>query len=58
MVKITDNQINEALEMSKKSPLTKKFGALLIYNGKIISKGYNYYNNAFTDNVRQCLLCS
>ena len=58
MYKITEEQINEALEMSKKSPLIKKFGALLIYNGKVVSKGYNYYNSAFTDNVRHCLLCS
>ena len=58
MPKITQNHINKALDISKKSPVNKKFGALLIYNGRIISKGYNYHRNWLTDNVSQCLLCS
>ena len=58
MPKITQEHINEALNLSKKSPVQKKFGALLIYKGRIISRGYNYYRNSLTDNVSQCLLCS
>lgn len=45
--------INEAL----KSPLSKKYGAVLVYKGKIISRGYNYDTHICSSN-RQCLLCS
>jgi deoxycytidylate deaminase len=58
MPKITENHIEAALHMSKKSPVQKKFGALLIYRGKIISAGYNYYNNGITNNATQCILRS
>lgn len=56
MPKITEEHINEAIRMSRKSPVNKKFGAVMIYNGKIVSKGYNYYNKAISDNTKCCLL--
>lgn len=56
MSKITNEHINVAIYESLKSPVHKKFGALLIYRGKIISKGYNYHNNSISNNVRHCLL--
>lgn len=56
MPKITEEQIENALRISKKSPVHKKFGCLLIFKNKIISEGYNYYNNGITDDVRYCLL--
>lgn len=57
MPKITENQISDALNASRKSPMHKKFGAILINNGKIISVGYNYYKGSCTNNITQCLLC-
>jgi len=57
MVKITEEHINIALQLSKKSCIQKKFGALLIYKGKIISSGYNHHNGVgYSDDVRYCLL--
>lgn len=59
MVKITEEHIDIALQLSKKSPIQKKFGALLIYNRKIISTGFNYHNGTgkgISDDVRYCLL--
>ncbi|QKF93577.1 CMP deaminase domain-containing protein [Fadolivirus algeromassiliense] len=43
---------NEAL----KSPMSKKYGAVLIYNNKIISRGHNYYK--YIGPLKEnCLLC-
>jgi hypothetical protein len=56
MPKITEEQIDKALQISKKSPVHKKFGCLMIYKGKIISEGFNYYYKGITDDVRYCLL--
>jgi deoxycytidylate deaminase len=55
MVKITNEQIDIALQLSRKSCIQKKFGALLIYQGKIISSGFNHHNGTGTglsDDVR------
>ncbi len=55
-----NNSINhfaeEALSEAKKSPLDRKYGALLIHNNKIISRGFNYYKSNMTSNVKCCLL--
>jgi deoxycytidylate deaminase len=56
MSKISEEHIYKALCESLKSPVNKKFGAVLIYRGKIISSGYNYHNNSITNNIKQCLL--
>lgn len=59
MVKITEEHIDIALKLIEKSPIKKKFGALLIYNRKIISTGFNYHNGTgkgISDDVRYCLL--
>jgi deoxycytidylate deaminase len=56
--KITQNHIDVALHASAKSPMYKKFGAILMSpNGEIISVGYNRPINGITDDVKQCLLC-
>ena len=57
MSKPSQDHINSALQASKKSTMHKKFGAVLIYNGKIISIGYNKPIGNITDSVNQCLLC-
>lgn len=36
---VATTAINEAM----KSPMAKKYGAVLVHNGKIVSKGYNHY---------------
>jgi|SaaInlStandDraft_5_1057022.scaffolds.fasta_scaffold47976_1 deoxycytidylate deaminase len=59
MVKITNEQIDIALQLANKSCIQKKFGALLIYKNKIISSGFNHHNGTGTglsDDVRYCLL--
>lgn len=35
--------INEAIKEAKKSPMKNKYGALLIFRNKIISRGYNKF---------------
>ncbi len=55
MPKITEDHIMKALYLSKKSPVHKKFGCLLIYKGKVISKGFNHYNKGIADDIRYCL---
>ena len=56
MTKITQEHISKALTVSKKSPMNKKFGALLIHKGKVVSIGYNYYDNVYKGDNTQCLL--
>jgi deoxycytidylate deaminase len=46
----------EALSEAKKSPLSRQYGAVLIYNNKIISRGFNYYKSNITSNLKCCLL--
>ena len=58
MPRITDNHIETALHEARKSPVKKKFGAILIHNGRIVSTGYNYYTSGLTDDARHYLLCS
>lgn len=41
---------------AKKSPMIKKHGAVLIYRGKIISKGYNNYSSTNGIHTQYCLL--
>lgn len=35
----------EAKKQALKSPMNNKYGAVLVYNNKIISRGYNYYTS-------------
>jgi|SaaInlStandDraft_4_1057021.scaffolds.fasta_scaffold01355_5 deoxycytidylate deaminase len=56
MPKFTKDQLEIALRASLKSPVQKKFGAVLIYKKKIISVGYNYYCGGLPANPTQCLL--
>ena len=46
----------EALSEAEKSPLSRKYGAVLIHNNKIISRGFNYYKSNITSNIKCCLL--
>jgi deoxycytidylate deaminase len=46
----------EALAEAKKSPLDSQYGALLIHNNKIISRGFNYYKSNISSNLKCCLL--
>lgn len=32
-----------AIREAMKSPMAKKYGAVLVHNGKIVSRGHNYY---------------
>ncbi len=34
--------VNLAYQEALKSPLKKKYGAVLIYRNKVVGKGYNY----------------
>jgi deoxycytidylate deaminase len=45
---------SEAEKEALKSPMSKKYGAVLVYNNKIISRGFNYYKHI--GNNRQCPL--
>ena len=38
-----DYFVLEAKKEASKSPMSKKYGAIIIYNNKIISRGHNYY---------------
>lgn len=44
------NFIDEALKEANKSPMKNKYGALLIYRNKIISRGYNKFKGKPTNN--------
>lgn len=46
----------EAVKEALKSPMSKKYGAVLIHKGKIISRGYNYDTCPSSTN-KCCLLC-
>jgi deoxycytidylate deaminase len=49
----------EALNQAKKSSVTHKCGAILVYRNKIVSKGYNYHRcDRISTNTKSCLLCS
>lgn len=48
--------IQEALLEAKKSPMTAKYGAVLVYRNRIISKGYNTYKPPISNSSRYCLL--
>ena len=55
------NYLQESLLVAQKSPMTTKYGAVLVHNGNIISKGYNNWTGpiySFKHNFidSQCLL--
>lgn len=49
--------VERAVQCAKKSPMEVKYGAVLIYNGKVVSEGFNCYSNKFTLN-KYCVLCN
>ena len=49
-------QLQKFSNVKQYSPVQKKFGALLVYRGRIISTGYNYYSDGLPSNIKQCLL--
>jgi hypothetical protein len=51
-----DYFVSIAVEEARKSHMSQKYGAVLIYRNKIISKGHNYDTHISTLN-RSCLLC-
>ena len=52
-----DHYTSVAFEEGLKSPVQNRYGAVLVYRNKIISKGFNYYKHTIT-NSRQGVLCS
>jgi len=48
--------VSVAIEEARKSLMKSKYGAVLVYRNKIISKGYNYDTHINTLN-KSCLLC-
>lgn len=51
-----DYFVLEAKKEALKSPMNKKYGTVLIYNKKIISRGYNYYK--CIGELKDNLLCA
>ena len=55
-----NNSINyfsqQALTEARKSPMSRQYGAILIHNNKVISRGFNYYKSNITSNLKCCLL--
>lgn len=49
-----DHFVFNAKREALKSPMSKQYGAILVYNNKIISRGYNYYKHI--GNNRECPL--
>jgi deoxycytidylate deaminase len=50
--------IQEAFNEANKSSLMKKFGAVIVYRNKIISRGHNCHTGVFSSNehLKQYLL--
>lgn len=48
--------IEIAKKEALKSPLKHKYGAVLIYKNKVISKGYNFFKKSLSSNVNQYVL--
>ena len=46
-----DQFIQLAFEQSLKSPMSKKHGAVIVKNGKVLSTGWNRYNNRSMQNI-------
>ena len=41
---------------ASKSPMKESYGALLVYRGKVISKGYNNYSGKIRRIQNSCIL--
>lgn len=41
------NPVKLAISESKKSTMTSRHGCVAVYNGKVVAKGYNYYDECF-----------
>ncbi len=48
--------IQEAYLEALKSPMATNYGAVLVYQNKIISKGHNHYKSNITNSLKCCLL--
>lgn len=46
-----------AREEARKSPLSTKYGAVLIFQGNIISKGHNFDDKPGLSSNPYCFLC-
>ncbi|AYV81592.1 MAG: hypothetical protein Harvfovirus43_14 [Harvfovirus sp.] len=53
---MTDYFIESAIAQALKSPMDKKYGAVLIHRGKIISSGFNKYRRGMSSKVKDCIL--
>ena len=51
-----DKFFDLALEQAMKSPMHSKYGAVLVSDNKVMSKGFNTYKT-FKNNNHQCILC-
>ena len=43
---MTERYFNIAIDQAKKSSMNMKHGAVLVINGRIVSKGFNHHRNA------------
>jgi deoxycytidylate deaminase len=50
-----DYFVLEAKKQALKSPMKNQYGAVLVYKGKIVSSGYNYYTCIKSND--KCPLC-
>lgn len=41
---------------ASKSPMKERYGALLVYRGKIVGQGYNNYSGAVRKIYNSCIL--
>ena len=48
--------VEEAIQQALKSPMKDKYGAVLVYRNKIISKGFNTYSPHTLGATKQCVL--
>jgi hypothetical protein len=51
-----DKYFELALQEAQKSPMSSKYGAIIVYNNMVISKAYNTYKK-HSSIQNQCLLC-
>lgn len=46
-----DYFVLEAQKEALKSPMSNKYGAILVHDNKIISRGFNFYNNNYYKHI-------
>jgi len=53
--------VREATKEALKSPVEKKYGAVLVYRNRIVSRGHNYHRMCRSGGggkLKGCILCS